>query len=129
MTVRAILRALRLLATPHAAEHDIDDEIEAHITLQAAHHVSDGMQPDAARLRAESEFGPAAATKQAVIGVHASPGAGWPEVLAGDIRFAFRSLARHRVFSGVTITVLALGIAAATLMFSVVSGVILRPLP
>lgn len=128
MTVRAILRALRLIAMPRAAEHDIDDEIEAHISLQAARHVSNGMQADAARLRAETEFGPVAAAKQAVLGVHANPGAGWPEVLAGDIRFAVRSLARHRVFSGVTITVLALGIAAATLMFSIVSGVILRPL-
>ncbi|HEY4100446.1 MAG TPA: ABC transporter permease [Gemmatimonadales bacterium] len=129
MTIRAILRALRLIATPRAAEHDIDDEIEAHISLQAARHVALGMDADAARLKAENEFGPAAATKQAVLGVHANPGAAWPEVFAGDIRFACRSLARHRVFSGVTITVLTLGIAAATLMFSVVSGVILRPLP
>ncbi|HEY3934896.1 MAG TPA: ABC transporter permease [Gemmatimonadales bacterium] len=129
MTFRALFRALRLLATPGAAEHDIDDEIEGHISLQTARHVAAGMDPETARVAAETEFGPTAATKQAVLGVHANPGAGWPEIFAGDLRFALRSLRRHRVFSSVTVTVLALGIAAATLMFSVVSGVILRPLP
>src|SRR6185437_11315048 len=46
-----------------------------------------------------------------------------------ELNVALRSLARHRAFSAVTILVLTLGIAATTLMFSVVSGILLRPLP
>jgi putative ABC transport system permease protein len=129
MTLRALFRALRLLATPGAAERDIDDEIAAHLELQTRHHVQDGMAPGDARLAAEMEFGPAVVTKQHLLSLHATPGAGWPDALAGDLRFALRSIRRHRAFSAVTLTVLTLGIAAATTMFSVVSGVLLRPLP
>ena len=129
MTIRGILRALRLIAAPDAVEREVDDEIGAHLDLETRHRVAAGMDPAAARRAAEAAFGPAVSAKQAVLLVHANPGARWPEVFAGDLRFALRSLRRHRVFSGVTLAVLALGIAAATLMFSVVSGVLLRPLP
>jgi predicted permease len=46
-----------------------------------------------------------------------------------DVRFACRLLLRQPAFSGVAILTLALGIAAATAVFSVVYGVLLRPLP
>lgn len=46
-----------------------------------------------------------------------------------DVRFACRLLLRQPGFSGVAILTLALGIAATTAVFSVVYGVLLRPLP
>jgi putative ABC transport system permease protein len=46
-----------------------------------------------------------------------------------DVRFACRLLLRQPAFSGVAILTVALGIAAATTVFSVVYGVLLRPLP
>ena len=46
-----------------------------------------------------------------------------------DLRFACRLLLRQPAFSGVAIVTLALGIAATTTVFSVVYGVLLRPLP
>jgi putative ABC transport system permease protein len=49
--------------------------------------------------------------------------------LLQDIRFAFRTLRRRRVFAVVTIGTLALGIGAATAMYSVLDGVVFRPLP
>jgi hypothetical protein len=49
--------------------------------------------------------------------------------LAGDIRYAARSLVRYKAFSVTAITTLALAIGAKTTIFSGVSGVILRPLP
>ena len=46
-----------------------------------------------------------------------------------DLRFAFRLLRRQPAFSGVAVVTLALGIAATTAVFTVVYGVLMRPLP
>jgi predicted lysophospholipase L1 biosynthesis ABC-type transport system permease subunit len=51
------------------------------------------------------------------------------DTLLQDLRFARRSLSRRPALTGLAISTLALGIAASVSMFSVVDGVMLRPLP
>ena len=46
-----------------------------------------------------------------------------------DIRYAFRSLLRSRGFAAAAIVALGLGTGAATAVFSLLDGVVLRPLP
>ena len=53
----------------------------------------------------------------------------WLEDLFRDLRYGLRLLVRAPAFSIVAIVTLALGIGAATAVFSVVNGVLLRPLP
>lgn len=57
------------------------------------------------------------------------PGWRWLEDLVQDLRYVLRSLAKNKGFVATSIVSLALGIGANTAIFSVVSGLVLRPLP
>ena len=64
-------------------------------------------------------------------GEHSFPhhGSAMSSALHLDLRYAFREIRRHPRAALVPILTLALGIGAATTVFSVVNGVLLRPLP
>jgi len=49
--------------------------------------------------------------------------------LLQDVRYAVRGLIRHKTYAAASIATLSLGIGASTAIFSIVNGVILRPLP
>lgn len=51
------------------------------------------------------------------------------QTLLLDLHFALRTFRRRRTFAAVAVITIALGIGAATAIFSVVDGVVLKPLP
>ncbi len=102
------------------------EEIAFHIEQQTARNVRAGMTPAAAERAARLKFGGVEqvreATRDQMRGV-------WLRDLARDLRLACRSLARVPSFSITAILTIGLGIGAAVAMFTVVDGVLLRPLP
>jgi len=51
------------------------------------------------------------------------------EAWVRDARFALRAMGRHAGFTAIVVVTLALGIGSSTAVFSVVEGILLRPLP
>lgn len=103
-----------------------NEELESHLRLSTEAKVAAGMEPGAARVAAEREFGGWEQMKEAYRDERRNR---WLEELEQDLRWAFRMLRKNPGFATVTILIIALGIGATTSIFSMVNSVVLRPLP
>jgi len=103
----------------------LTEEIAFHVEQQTAKNIRAGMTPEDARRAAQLKFGGVQQTREAV---GDQVRGAWVRDFARDLRLAFRGLARVPAFSITAVLTIAIGIGAAVAMFTVVDGVLLRPL-
>jgi putative ABC transport system permease protein len=131
--VRTLLLWLRALLHPEEVEHEIEDEIRLHLDLRTRDYRARGHSEGEARELARKRFGDVEVVERQCRRLSMlertkgrSP---FMSSFVRDLRHAFRSLAKTPGTTAVILLTLALGIGANTAVFSIVEGVLLRPLP
>jgi predicted permease len=132
MTRKPFRRLFQVRAS--SADVAVDDELEFHIATRTDELIAAGLPRDDARASAEREFGDRARYRDDVLKIERQVRAErqvreLAGSMAGDVRYALRSLASNRAFAFVAVLTLALGVGATTAVSSAVRGVLLRPLP
>lgn len=125
---------MKKLFRRHDATRDVGDELRFHIDMRAREFMDSGMSPDEARRAAAEAFGDVNAIDAELrvarsAHTRAREQRDWVRELARDVTFAARTLQKNIGFTAAALATLALGIGAATAVFTVVDGVLLRPLP
>jgi predicted permease len=119
-------RRIRLLLRRDAVERSMDGEFQDHVDRETAEHIRRGWSPEAARRRALVDFGGLDNIREAA---RDARGGRPTEDVVADLRYAGRILRRNPTFTAIAALTFALGIGVASAIFSVVYGVLVRPLP
>lgn len=127
-------RLFRLIGREPEPAEDIASEFEAHLQMKADALARAGLSPEEARREAERRFGPLerfAAECRAIDRAERSERRRreWWSGALQDLRLAARGLIRAPAFAVTAAIVLAAGIGLNATVFTVLRGVVLRPLP
>ena len=125
--LRATVRHLfRNLLRRDRVEHELDQELSGYLEMMVAEKEATGLSPAEARRAARLEFGGVDQVKEHCRDARRTR---WLEDLGRDLRFGGRDFRRCPGFTAAVLLIVALGVGAATAIFSVANAVLIRPLP
>ena len=124
--VRQAFLRLRAVFGRQQLNDDMQAEMREHLDRATERLIARGMSPEDARIEARREFGNITVIQDEA---GEARGARWVDALTGDLRFAFRYFARHKITVAIIVLVLAVGTGTNTMIFSVFQSQFLRPPP
>ncbi len=107
-------------------DRGLNAEVRFHIEMETEKNIQQGMSPGEARTRALRSFGPMEKHKEET---RDARGVSWLETLVADLRYGARALVKRPGYAALAVITLGLGIGANAAIFSVINGVLLKPLP
>jgi predicted permease len=124
--LRRIRTAVRGWLQPDGLDAEVAEELRFHLEREVDANLAAGMTPDEARRAAQVTIGNITAVREAS---RAGRSGALPHQAARDLRLGMRLVRKAPGFAASAALVVALGIGTTTAIFSVVYGVMFRPLP
>ncbi len=106
-------------------ENELERELEEHLHMEIEENLSRGMSPEEARALATASFGNRTSIRESARSEWVFD---WWEDLLHDFAYATRTMRKRPAFATTAILTLGLGIGGNTAMFTVIRGVLLKPL-